>query len=365
MKKIKKKQKEKKIKIKKEDCDFNNLFESNPTKLEFLEDLPIKIGDSCQENNGICLFKSIDNILVLSYLMSLFKSEIVSYNIVDKKIIHTIKGFDGKSAHIKHYLDKNNKTDLLLQIVSGHEEFKILNNIYIWNFNNLECIFHLEKIYKEGLIYSASLLKENNQFYLITSNTEGKDLSYPLKVFDLKGNKVKEIKNIKSNVNYMDIYYDINLKKNFIIVIDGTLSSYDYTNHKLYKKYTDKKGDLYGDTVIINSEKKPVKIMICDFNGEIGIYNFYTGDLLFKDRAGGYGFCYWNENYIFASQNHYRFALINISSPKIKKYFNAHEDQVDKIIKLIHPKYGECLITIDQYKTKLWIIKNEEYPRKK
>ena len=105
--------------------------------------------------------------------------------------------------------------------------------------------------------------------------------------------------------------------------------------------------------------------MICDFNGEIGIYNFHTGDLLFKDRAGGYGFCYWNENYIFASQNHYRFALINISSPKIKKYFNAHEDQVDKIIKLIHPKYGECLITIDQYKTKLWIIKNEEYPRKK
>ena len=365
MKKIKSKKPEKQIQIKKEDCDFNNLFESNPTKLEFLEDLPIKIGDSCQKNNGICLFKSIDNILVLSYCMSLFKSQIVSYDIVDKRIIHIIKSFDGASFHIKHYLDENNKADLLLQILSGDEEYKILNNIYIWNFNNLECIFHLEKIYSEGLIYSASLLKENNQFYLITSNTRGKELLYPMKVFDLKGNKVKEIKNIKSNINYMDIYYDINLKKNFVIVIDGTLSSYDYTNNKLYKKYTDKKGHLYGDTVIINGEKKTVKIIICDFNGNIGIYNFHTGDLLFKDRAGSFGLCYWNDNYIFASQNYDRFVLIDISSPKIKKYFSGHKNEVNKIMKLIHPKYGECLITIDQYKTKLWIIKNEGSKKKK
>ena len=73
----------------------------------------------------------------------------------------------------------------------------------------------------------------------------------------------------------------------------------------------------------------------------------------------------WNDNYIFASQNYDRFVLIDISSPKIKKYFSGHKNEVNKIMKLIHPKYGECLITIDQYKTKLWIIKNEGSKRKK
>ena len=32
---------------------------------------------------------------------------------------------------------------------------------------------------------------------------------------------------------------------------------------------------------------------------------------------------------------------------------------VFKIVKLIHPKYGECLITVSEEETKLWIIKKE------
>ena len=47
------------------------------------------------------------------------------------------------------------------------------------------------------LIYSASLLKENNIFYIIASNNEGGKLSQPLKVYDFNGNKVKEINRIK------------------------------------------------------------------------------------------------------------------------------------------------------------------------
>ena len=87
----------------------------------------------------------------------------------------------------------------------------------------------------------------------------------------------------------MDIYYDNNLQKNFIIIIDGNLNSYDYTNNKLYKKYQYKKdiykGHIYGDTVIINEEKKPVKIVICDFKGFVNIFNFHTGELLFENST--------------------------------------------------------------------------------
>ena len=99
--------------------------------------------------------------------------------------------------------------------------------------------------------------------------------------------------------------------------------------------------------------------MECDFNGEIKIFNFHTGDLLFNSRAGGYGFCCWNNNYILATEKYNRFALINVSSPINKKYFEGHKNTVFKIIKLIHPNYGECLITISENETKLWIIKKK------
>jgi len=343
----------------KEDCHFNFSFEANPTKLEFLENLPIVI-DGCQKNNALCLFKSIDDILVLSYFEFWnYKHRILSYNIIDKKIIHEIKGFDEMTNHLSHYLDKKNKRDLLLQIICGDDEYNIRNNIYIWNFSNLDCILNLELVYKEGFIYSASLLKEKNELYLITSNNSGKELSQPLKVFDIKGNKVDEIKSLKRNINYIDVYFDTNLNKNFIVLIDGTLSSFDYTTKKLYKKYNDKKLSPYGDTIIIKQEKKVVKIMECDHNGEIKIFNFHTGDLLFNTREGGYGLCFWNDNYIFATKKYNGFALIDISSPINKKYFEGHNMKVFKIVKLIHPKYGECLITVSEKETKLWIIKKE------
>ena len=94
---------------------------------------------------------------------------------------------------------------MLLQIVCG-DEYNIRNNIYIWNFINLDCILHLKLVYKEGFVYSASLFQEKNELYLILSNNNGKEFSQPLKVFDIKGNKVNEIKSLKRNINiYMCI----------------------------------------------------------------------------------------------------------------------------------------------------------------
>ena len=277
--------------------------------------------------------------------------------------MHQIKYLKGGSNFIKHYLDKNNKRDLLLQVISGEPNCAIINDIFIWNFNNLDCILYLEKVYENGLINSSSILNENNHFYLITSNGQGKKFSFPLKVYDLNGNKIKEIINIKKNIFQMNIYYDKNLQKNFIIIIDWNLSSYDYTNKKLYKKYQYKKdiykGHIYGNTVIINEEKKPVKIVICDYKGFINIFNFHTGDLLFEIRTGYYAFCVWNDNYILVGETYDRFSVINISSPKDKKFFTEHKGMVGKIMKLVYPEYGECLITIDDYKIKLWTIKNE------
>ena len=253
---------------------------------------------------------------------------------------------------------------MLFQIGWG-EENKIKNNIYIWNFNSLDCILHLKSIYNHGFTYSASLFKENNQLYILASNSQGQKFSQPLKVFDINGKKVKEIKSLKRNTKYIDVYYDTKLDKNFIILIDGTLSSFDYATHKLYKKYHDRQWAPYGDNIIIKPSKKVVKIIECDFDGKINIYNFHTGELLLNARADGYGFCCWNNNYILATEKYKRFVLIDIYSSLNKKCFEGHKSTIFKIVKLIHPNYGECLITISETETKLWIIKKEPTSKKK
>ena len=148
-------------------------------------------------------------------------------------------------------------------------------------------------------------------------------------------------------------------KKNFIVIIDGNPSSYDYMTNKLYKKYYDKECDPYEDTVVIQEEKKIMKIMDCEYIGYIKIFNFHTKELLFEIRACGSGFWYWNDKYILTYAKYNRFILIDIISPIIKKFFEGHNNTIDKLVKIIYPKYGESLITVSEKETKLWIIKKQ------
>ena len=111
------------------------------------------------------------------------------------------------------------------------------------------------------------------------------------------------------------------------------------------------------DTIVINGEKKPLKLMECDFNGILRIFNFHTGDLLYTNSRGNYnGFCYWNDNYFFVPTNYNRLCLVDSSCDKNIKYFNGHKDQITNILKLIHPIFGECLITIGFDYCYFWII---------
>ena len=92
--------------------------------------------------------------------------------------------------------------------------------------------------------------------------------------------------------------------------------------------------------------------MICDYKGFINIFNIILETCCLKIELDIMLFVF---GMIIIS----RFSVINISYPKDKKFFIEHKGMVGKIMKLVHPKYGECLITIDDYKIKLWTIKNE------
>ena len=97
-----------------------------------------------------------------------------------------------------------------------------------------------------------------------------------VKVFNLNGIKIKEINNSNEDTYFIDTYYDNKLSKIFIIVCCRNYSkSYDYSNNKLYQKYSNKldfsERPCY---IIIKTIDKIVKLFESNFDGNIRIWNF-------------------------------------------------------------------------------------------
>ena len=136
---------------------------------------------------AFCIFESINNILYLVYYD--YKETLCFYNILDDKIIFKIKlKKNGKKffiVKIKHYLDNNNKRDLLLTIIK--------REIKIWNINNFECVFNLSKDCFLFHNLSACLLFDKNEIYIIIYITE----MHGIQVYEPYFEQNKEVYNLQ------------------------------------------------------------------------------------------------------------------------------------------------------------------------
>ena len=68
------------------------------------------------------------------------------------------------------------------------------------------------------------------------------------------------------------------------------------------------------------------------------------------------GICLWNENYLFVGCSDKKIKLINFNRARIFNELSGHNFDVLTIKKIIHPVYGECLLT-NSDEIKLWSIK--------
>ena len=334
----------------------NNNF-SDPNNVKYQYDLT---EDSyCQYSfldNIFCVFKSIDKILYLIYINE--NKSIIFYNLINKQKISEIKKAHKLSIfNFRHYLDKINKRDLILSISFG-------NNIKVWDIKNLKCLLNMENIYDCGTIYSACFINDNNQNYIITSNSDYPSNFGLIKIFDFNGNKVKEINNSNDSTFFIDTYYDKRFLKYYIITGNyDYVKSYDYNNNKMYRKYCDsedkEKDKSCHISIVINDFENEIKMIESSYDGNIRIWNFHSGDLLKKIYVSKYqlnGICLWNNNYLFVGCHDKNIKLIELNKEKIIDIV-GHKKYVLTIKKIIHPNFGECLISqgpLDD-QIKLWI----------
>ena len=72
------------------------------------------------------------------------------------------------------------------------------------------------------------------------------------------------------------------------------------------------------------------------------------------------GICIWNSNYLFTGSKDNSIKLIDIKNLKIVKSLNGHNNYVCTIRKIVHPKYGGCIISQSWHNDDIKIWMNNE-----
>ena len=304
-------------------------------------------------NNTFTIFKSINQITLLVYCN--LNNSIICYNLEINQIINEIKNHHFEYiTNFRHFLDKENKRDLIMTTSLDD------NNIRIWNVLNWECILNLLNINTKGYLYSACFLYSNNNIYIISSNFNLLEDPEMIKIYNIKGNKISEIKNSGDVTYIVENYYDKKKNKNYIITGNlGLVKSYCFETNELFHEYNDKNNGTHL-SILIHEINNTINLIESGFDGNIRLWNFYSGDLLKKIKICKWltGICLWNNDVLFVGCYDKSIKVVDIKNSIIIKILQGHTDWVLTLKMVNLSKYGKCLISHGRKKDqiKMWII---------
>ena len=354
-----------------------------------------------RENSCFIVFKSIYD-LVLIVFIDIKQSSIIAYNLIDDKKIFEIKNVNAINTNeLKHYLDKKNKRDLVASIKMQE------NNIKVWNFNNLECILNInyfKKISPPAAVgnmhiinYITELLNLNSICFINNDNNIhiiASSINIPqtqlIHIYNLRGEKIKEINNNKVQNYFVDTFYDDKFSKNYIIIsTNADIRAIDYNNTKIMKHFTPVNEEPIKVTTIKNIEinrklhfddnhvfrdvkysEGPLyilvkkcgnitKLFVAMKENTIKIWNFHSEQLLCEiniSKSRIKGFCLWDEENLLVGTGS-GLKLIDLNKNKLAKNFMDIVD-IGRIDIVNIPKKGKCLITSNYQEMNLWLNKN-------
>ena len=297
-------------------------------------------------DNTFAVFKSINDILYLVYSNNQnYLNCLMAYDLIDNKKIIEIKYYkysiDDYITNIRYFFDNIYKRDLIMS-VNGTRQ-----NIKIWNINNFELILDIKNIYPgHNGISSGCFLTDYKQNYFLTSCSFNNKQS--IKIFDFNGNEISEIKDSKEQTFFIDVYYDIKFNKIYILTgNNGNIKVYDYNNNKVKNRYCDNSNSCH-KSIKIHDNDSIIKIIESCEDGIIRIWDFNSGELLNRIKINNKelnGICLWNNNYLFVGCADNTIKLVEFNKNIIINSLEGHNSKVLTFKKIIHPQYGECLLS--------------------
>ena len=327
-----------------------------PKKFEFIKCLA-----DIQDLNPYCnyvIFTSMNNALYLVFASGDFS--IACYDLNNGVRINEIKNCHSKNIlSLEHIYDKENKKNLILSLSND-------NNIKLWDIDNLECILNIKskgeniEVFEYEVYSSCCFFQYKNKTYIIIS----RDCDEMIEIYDIKGNIIKKIGDSKTTEKICS-FYDKYFDKSYIIILKlKKLMSYDFDSGEIFRIY-DKiekfKRCLTYHSISIICEKDLTKLIAIAHHC-INIWDFYSGKLIKKINielekySYSKNICLWNNKCLLmiynpsdisnaGKQDNSIFAF-DIEKGKIYKNIIIFKKfYLFSISKLVHPIYGEYLLT--------------------
>ena len=317
------------------------LFTSKPENIEIHKIIAEGLESDSNTGNLFCIFKNSSG----TYIVYTKPINIISYDLINNKVVN-----EKKDAHESFI------TDFRYQNLDGKDVIMSIslldNNLKLWNFNNWECILNLKQVNKGCELKSACFLTDKGQFYIATSNAGVAELHNletleQIKIFDLKGNKVKEINDSKENTFLIDSFHDDKTSKTYLVTCNwDNLKSFDFNEGKLFHLYKESEGKIHFSMAILK-DGDVNKLISSSYDSHVRIWNFNTGELLKTIKVYDdciYGICLWNNKYLFVGALRSDLLLVNLDEGKVDKTFNVNNILNFNVKKINIPNLGDCLL---------------------
>ena len=328
--------------------NLTNKFINDPNELVFKQDICSNSHKTNSIDRVFCAFKSFNGEPLVVWGSTSLNIEFYDCN--KDKIVKTI--FQAHKQTIfscRHYPDVRLRKDYI--ITSSNDR-----SVKVWDITKDNYDLYISNVHNGYYIYSVSLLchihKETN--YIITSCPNEK-----MKVWDFSGAYLRNFGQSNESTYFIDIFYNKIQKKYFVINANSNdVKSYHFETGDSYQKY---KGtpQTWHMSAVVNDVNDIFVLIESDGNGTIRIWNFDTAELLKSINSTNSinlrGICLWNDRYLFAAGNDSQVKLFDLEEGKFVKTFTGHTSTVCTLEKIMHPKYGGCLIShaLDG-KLKIW-----------
>ena len=326
-------------------------FKTNPSTLKFKIDLSTKAQKSFTIDNVIAVYVGYDgNSYLAAPISTTFEIEIM--NLRDNKIVHSLKGHSAHIYIVRHYFQRKSSTDFLISTSSERK-------VKVWNLKTYECHITLNKCHTGTYLYSALLLFDNinNLNYIVTSCPN----EY-MKLWDFDSGKfIREIGSTSDYTYFINYWNNNNI--NYIINANSSnVKIYGINKSKeIYREFLAPQSTWHMSAFV--ERMNDINYLFeSDGNGYLRIWNIEKKEIYKSIQASGCnlrGICFWNDRFIIAASSDKGFKIFDLENNKNIITIHGHESVLWTVQKIIHPLYGESLISsgIDG-NIKLWIQKN-------
>lgn len=327
-------------------------FASNPTTLMYKSDICETAHKSNSIDSVFSAYKSIKGESLVVWGTPQYT--IVCHDLALNKNIFTVQHAHNNTIFsCRHYFDRKGKRDLV--ITSSYDR-----SVKVWNASSKwENVVNIPNSHLGYNIYSVCILSDEKESknYIISSAP-----SEYTKIWDFTGKHVKDFGVSNESTYYINSFFEHKQSKHYILNANSSdVKSYDFKTGQLYHSYHGTPQTWHMSALVVEVNNI-MQLVESDGNGNIRIWNFHTAVNLKIISSSGVinlrGICLWNDHYLFSSGSDYQVKLYNLKDEAFVKGFHGHTSTVCSVDKIVHPHYGECLIShgLDG-KLKLWINK--------